>query len=325
MLERIFWFLVCGLFLFLASAALSKDISVEQLAIIIKEMESAISDIQVEYEWRTIPPETAEEAEKEFGGEMLVDKDGLRRCKLYVARPVADANAAADANSPNLSPLNWHFISEDSETLVMKGGNSWPQITKQSYDGLINRRLSIGGWPEIAKEASISIRKPDNNFAVLSPIGFSVYYTSLNGVANYYLLSHILKRNPELVRLDTAVQKTGGFNTVHLDLLQQSLKKPVMRIYLSIDHNYTPVRYEHLSGGNVADAFEVHSLEKIGEKLWFPSSGAIMDNESGGRISAFQTTAPIVCNQKNSKSFELEFPSGTKVTDKIKGITYRVK
>jgi hypothetical protein len=320
---RFFCFFTFALLLFLTPVA--GAVTIDELAAKFEFMESSVSDITLEYEWRTIPPETLEEAEKEFGGETLIDKDGLRRCKLYVARPVADANAAADANSPNLSPLNWHFISEDSETLVMKGGNSWPQITKQSYDGLINRRLSIGGWPEIAKEASISMRKPDNNFAASSPIGFSVYYTSLNGVANYYLLSHILKRNPELVRLDTAVQKTGGFNTVHLDLLQQSLKKPVMRIYLSIDHNYTPVRYEHLSGGNVADAFEVHSLEKIGEKLWFPSSGAIMDNESGGRISAFQTTVPIICNQKDSKSFELEFPSGTRVTDKIKGITYRVK
>jgi hypothetical protein len=117
----------------------------------------------------------------------------------------------------------------------------------------------------------------------------------------------------------------GGFKTIHIDLLQQTAKIPVARIYFSIDHNYTPVRFEYLRRDNPNVTFEVQTLEKIGENLWFPSSGDIINSDSDN-INAFQTTSPIICNQKrDNKVFEIELPSGTEVTDEVKGTTYKVK
>jgi hypothetical protein len=297
-----------------------------------KDMESAVSDICVDYEWYNIPPLTAEEEEKKMGAPVLVPKDGIRKFKLYLSRPPADSNQtikqglSADAYDPNLSPVNWGFVKEESATLVMKDGNSWQQTTKESCDGKVGRKLSMGGWPTPRKWAKISGQKQEPEVSLrLTPMGFSVFHTSLSKMTNYYTLSYILKNNPEMIYLDTTVQSVGGFKTIHIDLLQQTAKIPVARIYFSIDHNYTPVRFEYLRRDNPNVTFEVQTLEKIGENLWFPSSGDIINSDSDN-INAFQTTSPIICNQKrDNKVFEIELPSGTEVTDEVKGTTYKVK
>jgi hypothetical protein len=97
-----------------------------------------------------------------------------------------------------------------------------------------------------------------------------------------------------------------------------------MRIYFSADHNYTPVRYEYMRGELADLIFEVQSLEKVGEGLWFPSSGVIYV-AGQERVNAFKTTSKILVNQGlTDKNFDIEFPPGTRVADEIKNTEYVV-
>jgi hypothetical protein len=149
-----------------------------------------------------------------------------------------------------------------------------------------------------------------------------VYRTSLSGTTGYDPLSVIFKKYPDLIILDETVRKIDGFNTIRTVFLQQSTKRPVIRIYFSKDHNYYPIRYEYMKGDKVDLSFQVESLEKIGNNLWFPSSGIISTSDSK-RVDAFQTTAPILYNQhKKSDVFQIEITPGTEVWDEINNSEY---
>jgi hypothetical protein len=72
-------------------------------------------------------------------------------------------------------------------------------------------------------------------------------------------------------------------------------------------------------------AFDVQSLEQVAEGLWFPSSGIINEPNSEER-DGFRTIGKIVVNQGfKDKDFDIEFPEGTFVLDKIKGTEYKIK
>jgi hypothetical protein len=325
---------IFSIFLAFSLASLSAAITKDELAGIISDMESSISDIYIEYEWLTIPEWTMEDFNKEDYNNfpVLLPKDGKSSFKLYLARIEPDSNqipkegVISAPNDPNnISPLNWNFRLEENATLFAKNGSTFQQINIKSYDGLIGRTLSIGGLPRTVKTGEIYFDKPGIALSI-SPVGFSVFRMGLSAVTRYYPLSVIFKKYPDLIVLDETIRKINGFNTIRAVFLQQTTNKPIMRIYFSKDHNYYPVRYEYLKGpDNVDFMFRVETLEKIGEKLWFPSSG-ITSASDEERVGAFQTTAPILCNQhKKNDFFEIEFPTGTEVQDQINNKKYIVK
>jgi hypothetical protein len=306
----------------LGITSISTAITKDELGKIISTTESSISDIYIEYDWLNIPEWTIEDFNEDFNkGNRLgfFPQNGKRSFKLYLARN------ESDSNDPNKSPLNWNFRSEENTTLFTENNNTFQQTTIKSYGGQIGRSLDIGGFPRVVKTVQISSKRPSISLP-LSPLGFSVYRTSLSGATGYYPLSEIFKKSPDLIILDETVRKIDGFNTIRAVFLQQSTKQPIMRVYFSKDHNYYPVRYEYLKGPDKVDfMFRVETLEKIGDNLWFPSSGVISASDTD-RADAFQTTAPILCNQhKNSDVFEIEITPGTKVWDDINNTKYIAK
>jgi len=74
-----------------------------------------------------------------------------------------------------------------------------------------------------------------------------------------------------------------------------------MRVYFSVDHGYTPVKFEHMRGPNkVAATVSVVSLEEVAEGVWFPASGTITKPDSD-RVHAYQAIGPIrVCPRRIS-------------------------
>jgi len=297
-------------------------VTIEELANICEKMESAIVDISLEYEWLTIPHQTFEEAEAEMGVEVLIPKDGRRMFELSAAGLLFNR----DPNDPNSPPLPDRFLLEESATIITNKGNSWDNITKQSYNGKIGKYLNIGGWPRKVSTASISQKRPDIS-TILTPLGFSVLRFRICEVTNRSLISHILRDYKELVHLDNTVKNINGFNTVRADLLRKYTKQVCIRVYFSVDHGYTPVRYEYLSGREteIALSIDIHSLEKIAEGLWFPSTGTISSSDSE-RVGGYIVTSKIVVNQGlTEKDFDIDFPPGTKVQNEITGEEYVVK
>jgi len=315
------------IFILLSNALSSAEvIMLDTLADHIKQMESAIIDISLEYEWRIIPPSTHEEVEEQMGVEVLISKDGYKKAKLSAARllPQDDPNAK-DWNNPG------QFLLDESFTLLTRDGNSWEAISKQSYDGQIAKELNVGGWPSKRIRGSISLRRP-HVYGTGTPFGFTVlsfaYFAEPMPLSDRLLSTRL--RAKDKVHLDNVVKKIDGFNTIRADLLTDFLyegnRLVYMRIHFSVDHGYTPVKFEYMKGrGLGALSVNVETLEEVAEGLWFPDSGTITDPDSD-QVSAYQAISPILVNQGlTDEHFDIDFPVGTKVHDEIQDRKYTVK
>lgn len=99
-----------------------------------------------------------------------------------------------------------------------------------------------------------------------------------------------------------------------------------MRIYFSVDHGYTPVKFEHMKGPDkVALSVNVESLEEVAEGVWFPGSGTNTVPDSD-RVGTYQAISPILVNQGlTDEHFDIDFPVGTEVYDEIQDKEYVVK
>ncbi len=324
------WYYPIALALLLTQVPRAAAITTSELADIIEQMETAIVDISMEYEEHIIPPSTHEEGKEKMGFDVLISKDGYMRYKFSAARllPEEDPNA-----------MNWDgpglFFSDLATTLVTKEGNSWEAVTKQSYNGQIGKEFKAGSWPpreDGRGSGLISLRRP-SNFGTATPLGFSVLNLAYSGDSmsiSDRLLSARL-RAKDRVRLDNVERTIDGFNTIRADLLTSFVlndgsRLVYMRIYFSVDHDYTPVKFENMKGrGKVAFTRSVGSLEKVSEGVWFPGSGIITTSDSD-RVNAYQAISPILVNQGfKDDHFDIDFPVGTKVHDKVQDKDYIVK
>jgi hypothetical protein len=305
------------------------SITIDELIDKCQSAESAIQDVSLEYEYYVIPPSTPEEAQKELGAELVgVYKDGIVKHKLSSAR-FFDPNNTDSFHSP----YRWRILSECSGTIIAEKGASWDDLTKESYDGQIYKKSTVGGWPTSIKSGLISERSWEDSrgSVLLSPIGFSILRFEVEG--ERVLLSTLLrqKASKNLIRISDSTEKVGDFNAICVEVLLQleSRQVPVRRLYFSIQHNYTPVRYEYFNptkeGFQLSHAVEVQSLQSVGDGLWFPSSGIIQDGESP-KAYGFRATSRIVVNKGLKKEdFNIVFQSGIKVSDQIAGREYTVK
>jgi len=299
-------------------------VTIEELSTICQEMESAVSDISLEYEWYNIPPWTVEEGEAKLGlSGFLAIKDGVERIKLSAE----GLSSIRDANSKD-GPFPSKLLIETSGSVVDKHKRTWEYMRVNSYDGKKMTRFQNDGWPTRKSEGNISNNKHFDLPLTLTPLGFTVLRPSLSKITGKPF-SVILKEDQNNIRLDETIQNINGFNVICIELLESMRKNPYMRIYLSTNHGYTPVRYEYLQGsksGSVEATItvDVQALERVYEKLWFPSSGTITTKASE-RIDAYAANKIVINQGLAEKDFKVEFPAGTIVRDEIQKKEYVVK
>jgi len=323
MTRKLFCYLMSILLIFCAMyPGMVGAITTEELTNRCQSAENAIRDISFEYEWYVTPTPTFEDVEeplKSIG--VLITKDGVSKHKLSAARFI-------DPNGRH----RWRYVFEESATLIAKDGQTWDIFVKYSYDGRVYKKFSIDGptdkRPTDVTSGLITSNNPYTGIPLLTPIGFSIFRFE-NGLEDNSLSTILQQRKDEdIIRVIDAVKKVNDFNTICVDLLQRQIKLPYTHVYLSVDHNYTPVKHEHLKNlktGEIALTVEVHSLERIGDGLWFPTSG-LMHSPNGKQANAFQVTGKILVIQGlKEKDFDVEFPVGTKVTDRVRNIEYVVK
>jgi hypothetical protein len=296
-----------------APAVASSTITANQLADLCESMETAITDVSMQFEFSDDPPRT----EADIPGPGVSIYPGPRQYRYATAIPFSE-----------------RFVLEESAAVIGLGYH-YDHVQKSSYNGRIGKHLTIGGSQGNTPSGLISPRKPPVDAMLsLSPLAFSVMRFSMSNITQNKPLSSFL-RQEEWVNIDTTVRDVDGFRTIRVDLLTGSRPGAEdtavwARVYFSVDHAYTPVRYEHMTGGKaesnkVSLAFEVTSLREIAGGLWLPTSGCIRDPDQP-RVSRFKVDGEIAINQGlTDKDFDIEFPGGTVVQDELLGLSYVVK
>lgn len=313
-------YIMCVLFIICSAfPGIAISITADDFADKYQSAKKKIRDVSLEYEYRTIPAWTFSEL-KEKGENtdgLILWKDGVKKCKLSFAGFI-------DANDPT-GRLRWRYVYEESFVAVMENGKSWDSITIQSFDGRVYKKFTTGEKSFLS--GIISADNLDDRVLLDTPLGFSIFRLDDETKTKDITLSSILHQHKDMIQVTSLISRVNDFNTTRIDLLQRKFKLPYTRIYLSVDHDYAPVKYEHLKDiktGEVAITVEAHSFEQIADSLWFPTSGLIrMGNED--RVNTFQVKGKILVNQGLSdKDFDVKFPIGTKVSDQITRRKYTV-
>jgi len=280
-------------------------ITVDELADICEAMESAIQDVHVEYEWYRDPPPKM----KEIEGKSLAIGTESRNCQWTSARPFTDRSLTSRAGN-----------------LVTEYGDQYHVTTKQSYNGRFGKHLSIveqSGLPT-TQDGTITKNRRFITPRAVTPEAFTILRFGESGTT----LSAILRNETPYYQADIEIydipDKMNGYNTVHTDIVLHTKKgKKVLlhRIYFSIEHGYTPVRFEESNGRFVADVFE---LEEVANGLWYPKKGK-MKAEGNNYANTYKANMIVVNQGLTDGYFDLEFPPGTKVHDEIADLQYIVK
>ncbi len=299
----------------LSSFSPAEELTIKELADICEKMESAIEDISLEYEYHIIGSRSLEaQSEGEFEAEQ---SDGQWQRSDYPWTKKLSAAGMLDQDG-NVRKLPEMMLVEKT----VKNPHRPTQIRKASWNGRVGKALIISERPsdsgELRKEGRILAERPSH---ILHPP--QVTPIAIATVLRFaYLidgpLSDVLRDGPDRVRLDSKISTISGFDTIRADILHVPTGRVIQRVYFSVNHGYTPVRYEYMRGDELGTIAEVGSLEEVAEGLCFPSSGQIM-SKSDGWTNLYIATSEILVNQGLTREdFDIEFPPGTVIVDEIK-------
>jgi len=289
----------------LLTSGRSFAITVEELADISEAVENYIQDIYIEFEWGNDPPMNANDIE---GTGFLITK-GPTKCTWATKRPFNE----------------FSFFTEEA-TFLNQYEDSWKGETKQVYNGKTGKHLQTGSRSDENKRFG-TITKSNRlvRDIRLTPADFSVLHYSNRDVTDRTPLYKTL-RNKEMVRLDESIKKINGFDAITVNIFQEQTKKLWGVVYFSVKHGYAPVRYEYW-GNNIngnselQDFYDITSLEKISDGVWFPKSGK-HGCPNDERCNVFKATKISLNQGLEDEYFDFEFPPGTKISDEILGLTY---
>ncbi len=264
-------------------------LTLDELADILEEMESAIEDVTIEYEWYNQKQATEEDANN-TGFLVPVSR---ATCTFMAARPFTE--------------LQWYSEKVD---LSAGPGQTFPLDLRYAYNGDVFRQWSTGSTNERPPSGLITKRTDLLRAWNSTPMAFTIFRFYPEG-----LLSQGLREHPESFRIADGIQQIRGFRTIELDSVTD-MGVVHTKMFLSIDHGYAPVRFEYVSptDGALQIEADVQTLQEVADGLWFPfkgASGSPKDDDG----SVFEVKS-VTLNQDLSKDdFDLAFPPGTEVND----------
>jgi len=311
-----FYFLTIAFVLLYSQSPLAMAIAVDELADICEAMESAIMDISVEYEWGVEPAPMLED----IAGTGRGIVKGSEKRKWSTKRPFGERSLSAK----QLTTMNEHENSFKSTIMQSCNGKTAKHLTTTDF--------SLAGEQRIRSRGTITESKRFMPKSNQTPISFSVLRLSRANNESASLSERLRKK--ELVRFYNTVEKINGFNAVHADLLRDVDNPPAMRklvyirVYFSVDHGYTPIKYDYMAnretGPEPSYSVDVNSLEQVSKGLWFPSAGSLKMVKSN-LTNIYRATKIVVNQGLTDEDFDMEFPPGTKVFDEIAGVTYVIQ
>jgi len=300
--------MVFGCLLLTHTVTCTAEVTPMELCSAVEKAESSLGDISITYEWYEMPPLTRGALSPDDSNRILIPCDGLREFEMRASK-MSDANG-------NATGRHWRLWSKERTTFNRPDGSTLAVVSETSYDGHVGKKFdSQSDTKKLSESGWITEKNPFTSI-VLTPMGFSVFRPALDAEA--VPLSEVLRMS-NLVVINSEISRINDFNTICVNLLQETTRTPCRKIYCSVDHNYTPVRFEYINSGpkgsRVAFTVDILSLEQVGEGLYFPSSG-IITTPGSPSANGFSVTAPIKINiGLSQEDFDVNFPAGTRVWD----------
>ncbi|NLZ05549.1 MAG: hypothetical protein GXY19_10285 [Phycisphaerae bacterium] len=278
------------IFLVGAGGGGSDQVTLDELQAILAGMESAIQDVQVEYDWYLDPPMT------------LDDIAGTGHLRAVSRSHESFATAR---------PFSERQLTSTTVDLEDEYGQGFTAKDRLSFNGTVVKTLRSN---KAGLEGTISKNTGMLRSWPLSPMGFTILrdYPSL--------LSEEMAKNPNGFKIEKGIRQVNGFNAISLALMLPD-GAVYKRIYLSVDHGYAPVRFAYIQpkSGELNWAVEVQSLEEVSKGIWFPMKGNIPDSNNVYEARTVQLNRGLP-----EEYFNIEFPLGTKVVDHIADRQYVV-
>jgi len=139
----------------------------------------------------------------------------------------------------------------------------------------------------------------------------------------------VLRKRIVRTRINHTVEKVGAFDTISAEFIDESTNNPFKQVRFSVDHGFTPIKYEDLNvyTGDPTFTVEITSLQEVAPGLWFPGSGVMKNHRDPHNwANLYQAISPILVNQGlTDEHFDIDFPVGTEVHDEIQDKEYVVK
>jgi len=294
-------------------------LTIDELASRCAEIERGIRDLSWEEEWIYENPDLQGLDSQAIG-------PTYRKARVCISFS-PQGTGTTDYNSIHFDRYMWE---EKGQARILATGQVQEVLMCEACDGQQLKALrKVNGRfrGEVVKAQPGIVPKPFGTMGVvqIGLLGASIYRTRVFGGTEFMPLSYLVSKYG---RLDDQVIKDGDFNVVRVDFVQPQSGYIILRAYFSVDHDYYPVKYEHMTGGpaelnRVGYTVVVTSLQEVLPQIWFPTNAIFIGDPKVTDIH--RAIGKIKINQGLSeKDFDLEFPAGTMVVDKIKGRKYIV-
>jgi hypothetical protein len=264
-------------------------LTLDELADILEEMESAIEDVTIEYEWYN----EKELTEQDVNNPGFLAPVSRAACTFTTAKPFTELQAYSEKVDLSQGP-----------------GTTFSLDLRYTYDGELFRQLSLRSLHEHPPEGFVTKRTDLLRTWNSTPMAFTIFRFYPEG-----LLSQGLREHPESFRLVDGIQQIRDFRTIELDSVTD-MGVAHTKMFLSVDHGYALVRFEYVSptNGALEIAVDVQTLQEVADGLWFPFKGTSdIPGEDNGSVFEVRN---VTLNQNLSKDdFNLAFPPGTEVSD----------
>ena len=307
---------ILSIFVILIISQSANAITIEELADTCEKMEKAYEDITVDYEWAVKPPATIEDLKKDGIGGLLTI--GPEKCSFSTK-----------------VPFDKRMLYKSNEKLMNEEEKTFKEIRIDSYDGKTAKHFTQGALCPTGEQVDISFgviteRKDFLPLLNVTPLSFTIFrmrYAESEKIS----IPECLRKN-EVVSINDSIKKVNDFNTVNIELLWDVPDIPLIHkkqwkycIYFSVDHGYTPVKFEQFnpseSGPKLIYAVNITALKKVSDNLWFPSKG-YLGSPANNLINTYNASKIIVNQGLTDKDFDIKFPLGTRITDETTGFGY---
>ena len=293
------------MFFFISGWTLGESVNttLDSLADICEAQEKAIVDATVEYEFSVVPLPNIEQAPKE-GWAVLTGPEQYRW------------SGAAPFDKLSISSCDFSIMDEN--------GNEWDVHISQSYNGQVAKKYQLDGWPQSDSEGIITNETNFKPIKSCTPIGYTVHHFA----GDYFCLSQLLREKEKVtVVLDNQVRKVNDFNAVSVDIYAHIENKKILaqRVCFSPDHDFTPIEIEYFNGRTSVIKFDVLELKEINSGVWFPMKGCTSTSDPNEPKAIYQARRVVLNQGLDKEFFDIQFPAGTKVHDRINNTRYVVK